>query len=194
MMIEPFLRNGRIAVSLAGICMVLLLGERAVGMPSDAGKDAVAAQIQPFSILMSLQGTPGSNIDTATSPASVIIQITTTEPVTIQSVDWVLGDGTTTSGLIATNTYVNPGETSRTFIIIATVTYQTETGTQVTMLSTPLTILPGGGSNTGGEVPTLPGTTPQGGGGGSGSPCGILGMVPVLLCLFGLSLMRRRFC
>jgi len=142
-------------------------------------------------ILISVPGTPGSDMPTGTSPFSVQMRIETDTPGSIESVVWDLGDGTRTKGLVVPHTYINEGSTTLVLPVTATVTTTTPGGAIVTdTVNRLITVYPGVVHINVGE-PDLPGTRPLGEG-GSAIGCGVIGMVPLLFCFASLMLLRRR--
>ena len=162
---------------------------RVVGEDVDDGGIVTASG--EIRVLVGVPGTAGSDVSEGVSPFGVELRIEADAPVNVQSVLWDLGDGTRATGLAALHTYVNEGETSLVLPVTATVTTSTSGGATVTTTATRLiTVLPGTQGPDLGE-PELPGTRPLGEG-GAATPCGALGMVPLLFGVGFLMLLRRR--
>ncbi|MCH8252421.1 MAG: S8 family serine peptidase [Planctomycetes bacterium] len=146
------------------------------------------------SIVVGVPGTLSSDQDTGASPFKVELQIDAAEIVgELQSVEWDLGDGTTSNGLSVLHTYINDTDTVRTFPVTATVTTITSTGTPV--ISQPsriITVLPAPASGPGGSS-CLPGAFCETDGKTTGTTaCGV-GMLTVLACCTFSFLGVRRF-
>ena len=142
-------------------------------------------------VIVGLPGAPGSNISFGRSPLTVELHVESKTVGSVQSVDWDLGDGTTMKGLVITHTYTHEDSIDRRFIISATVRTVSDTGSiESNTASTFLTVSPGQAVVDTGE-PNLDGTTPLGPG-GVATPCGLVGMIPLLVLVGALRLMRKR--
>ncbi len=144
-------------------------------------------------IVATAPGSPGTELTEGQSPLDVDLRldIDSVNGV-VESVDWDLGDGTRRAGFGASHTYVNHGTSPQTFVVIATVTAVTPGGARILdSASQLLTVHPGASIADEPVDATLPGTMPLGDG-GSASPCGALGLLPLLLCVVSLRFMRRR--
>ncbi len=157
----------------------------------DADDGAMVTTTGEIRVLVGVPGTAGSDVSQGTSPFGVELRIEADTPVNVQSVVWDLGDGTRATGLAAPHVYVNEGDTPLVLPVTATVTTSTAGGATVTTTATRLiTVLPGTAGPDMGE-PELPGTRPLGEG-GPATPCGTLGIVPLLFGVGFLMLLRRR--
>jgi hypothetical protein len=146
-------------------------------------------------IIVSVPGTPGSNVSSGTSPFSVELSVDATRiSGTLQSVNWDLGDGTRATSLVVPHTYVNESDLPLGVAVTATVTTVTSSGTTLMTTATRLITVEPGEPEAERLEPDLPGTQVYGGGGGSATACGSLGMVPLVFILSMLSAMwlRRR--
>ncbi len=160
------------------------------GKPSGAGGGAVGSE--DLRIIISIPGSPGSDVTEGTSPFDVLMNVDAGAVVgTVQSIVWDLGDGTRLTGLTVPHTYINESETTVRLPITATVTTRNTAGATATNTTTKLiTILPGTATVDTGQ-PNLDGTGVPGVGGGA-APCGTVGMIPLMGLVFSLSLLRRR--
>ncbi len=162
---------------------------RVDGGVSNDGR-GVPTEAQEFRILIGVPGTPGSDITEGVAPLSVELRIESDFPGSINSVEWVLGDGTPAApGLAVPHTYVNESSSPQTFPITATVKmFDSTVLTTVTRL---ITVHPGVAQVDHGR-PDLPGTQPLGGTDGTTASCGAFGMIPLLFGMGYLMLLRRR--
>ncbi len=158
----------------------------------EMGDDDAPIGTSDIRIIVGLPGTSGSDEDVGTSPFSVVLSVDATNlPGTLQSVVWDLGDGSRANSLTVTHTYENDTEAALRIPITATVTTVTSGATTVSSAATRIiTVNPGIPVIDPGD-PDLPGTHP-GGAGGSATPCGAAGMIPVVLMFIGLACLRRR--
>ncbi|MGB2985161.1 MAG: S8 family serine peptidase [Phycisphaerae bacterium] len=159
---------------------------------SDVDDDGGMIGGSGIQIIVGVPGTTGSDVSEGTSPFEVELSIdATTLSGTLQSVLWVLHDGTRATSLVVPYTYINNSDKPLYAQIAATVTTVTTGGTTLTSpTSRTITVHPGIAVVDPGE-PNLPGTTPEGAG-GSAAPCGSLGMVPLLFGTVSWMWLRRR--
>ncbi len=144
-------------------------------------------------IIIGIPTTIGSDVDSGVSPFSVRLELDTSGLVgALQSVRWDLGDGTTSSSLFVTHTYVNETNADLRLPITATITTLTTGGTTLTTnTSRTITIFPGTGLTDDTDVPPLDGTGAQGPG-GTATPCGAMGILPMFALAFSMLWFRRR--
>ena len=143
-------------------------------------------------ITVGIPGSLGSDLASGKSPFEAELGIASdTLGTTVQSVQWDLGDGDRSGSLNVLHTYINTSDETRNFVAVATVNLLTGSGAVVSeTVSRVITVAPG--SATGQTVDaTLPGTTPFGEG-GAATPCGALGLIPMLFSLASLMWLRRR--
>jgi subtilisin family serine protease len=159
---------------------------------ADVEDDAVLAGAGGVRIVISRPGTIGSDVSSVQSGDSVELRIDSDTPGSVLSVVWDLGDGSPQiAGLAVTHTYINTSSTDLVLPITATVMVGTAGGTTIPATATRfITVTPGIVGPDVGE-PDLPGTRPLGGG-GSATPCGALGMVPLVFGMSALMWLRRR--
>lgn len=172
--------DGTVGVSDVKITVV---GQTIMDTGSETGND--------IDIVVGLPGSPGSNVASGESPLSVELRIVANTPANIQSVDWDLGDGSTAQGLVVAHTYTHGDNTSRTFAINATIRTVSIVGAVTSETATTFLTVDAGTQAIDPGDPNLPGTTPLGSG-GLATPCGLIGMVPMLAMLLALTLIRRR--
>ena len=143
-------------------------------------------------ILASIPGSPGSDVDTGTSPFNVLLSVDASALTgALQSIAWDLGDGNRATSLVVPHTYVNSTQSDLRIPVTAVVTSVTSGGTTVSESATKfITIHPGSDDVNTGD-PDLPGTHTLGEG-GRASPCGELGMFPLLFMTVSLMWFRRR--
>jgi hypothetical protein len=142
-------------------------------------------------IIVGLPGTPGSNVSVGKAPFSVVMSVDATDlPGTLRSVSWDLGDGTRAATLTAPHTYLNEGTEDLRLPVTATVTSVTSSGAIVTSTATRVLTIQPGTTAPDIEDPVLPGTGAQGRG-GRASPCGAMGMLPLMFCLASLAWLKR---
>ena len=163
---------------------------RVQGGVADNSNDNVGEGV--VKIVVGVPGTPGSDVAEGTSPFSVVLSINSTGlPGTLQSVVWDLGDGTRATSLEVPHTYENTSTVALRIPVTATVTTVTSGAATVsTTAARIITVQPGIPSTNPGD-PDLPGTHP-GGAGGAATPCGGVGMIPLLLSLTSFLWLRRR--
>lgn len=162
---------------------------RVIGEDVDEG--AAVTRTGEIQVLVGVPGTAGSDVSQGISPFGVELRIEADAPVNVQSVVWDLGDGSRSTGLVAPHVYINESDMPLVLPVTATVTTATAGGATITTTATRLiTVLPGTEESDLGE-PELPGTRPLGEG-GAASPCGAIGMVPLLFGIGFLILLRRR--
>lgn len=128
-----------------------------------------------------------------TSPFLILFHVDTSKSdvtLSVQSVVWDLGDGNTESSLSVWHTYANESDVPFVVPVSATITFIAANGLAVPKSLTKLiTVLPGAAAT--GPLPPLPGTGASGDG-GIATPCGLLSIMPLMGCLGGLFLLRRR--
>jgi len=162
---------------------------RVIGEDVDEG--AAVIHTGEIRVLVGVPGTAGSDVSQGISPFGVELRIESDTPVNVQSVVWDLGDGSRSTGLVAPHVYINESDMPLVLPVTATVTTATAGGATITTTATRLiTVLPGTEEPYLGE-PELPGTRPLGEG-GAATPCGAIGMVPLLFGIGSLILLRRR--
>lgn len=163
---------------------------RVQGGVADNSNDNVGEGV--VKIVVGVPGTPGSDLAEGTSPFSVVLSINSTGlPGTLQSVVWDLGDGTRATSLEVPHTYDNTSTVALRIPVTATVTTVTSGATTVSTTATRIITVQPGIPSTNPGVPDLPGTHP-GGAGGAATPCGGVGMIPLLLSLTSFLWLRRR--
>lgn len=163
-----------------------------IGLPAEDAGAPVPTSTTNVRVLVGVPGTPGSSMSEGPSPFSVELRIEADLPGNVQAVEWDLGDGTQATGLIVPHIYINAGGAARSLVVVAKVTMADSDGKAsfTTTINRVITVLPGVGAADPGQ-PHLFGTEPQGAG-GPASPCGALGMVPLLFGTASLMWMRRR--
>lgn len=168
-------------------------GSASVAIKVDGGGDT-SSQVgeNDVNILVGVPGTPGSDVDTGTSPLDVELNIDATSLTgTLQSVLWDLGDGSTARSIVVPHTYINDTEETLVFPITATVTTATSAqSTITTVASRRITVFPSTGEDTQNGDSSLDGTGTTGVGGAAG--CGIFGMIPLIVMPLSLVMLRLR--
>jgi hypothetical protein len=165
--------------------------EIAIFVEADVEDGGGAVGAGTLRIVVGLPGTPGSNVSVGKAPFPVVLSVDASElPGTLQSVAWDLGDGFRASTLTAPHTYYNDGTTDLRLPVTATVTSVTSTGLIVTTTATRVITVEPGARPVDPSDPQLPGAGAEGPG-GRASPCGVMGMIPLLLCLVSLVGLRR---
>ncbi len=144
-------------------------------------------------IIIGIPGSVGSNIDSGRSPLAVELSIDAGNLVgTVESVRWDLGDGTVATSRFVSHIYVNNTGISLRIPITANVTIQTGSDRFTRVVSRRITVDSGDPfDNAEDPVCTLEDGCGAVGPGGSGTPCGVVGMVPMLFSLISLLLVRR---
>ena len=147
-------------------------------------------------IIVSLPNNPGSSESRGTSPFEVQLRIdagTLQGSGSLQSVtvNWDLGDGERASGLSVLHTYINESDATIRIPITATISLTTVGGTTASSIATKLITVDPGTAPDSIEQPRLPGTGAQGEG-GSVTPCGAMGLIPLAVMMTSLMLLRRK--
>ena len=165
------------------------LSVTAAGIDPDTGADEDAE----LRIIIGIPGSVGSNIDSGRSPLAVELSIDAGNLVgTVESVRWDLGDGTIATSRFVSHIYVNNTGITLRIPITATVTIQTGSDRFARVISRRITVESGNPSdNTEDPTCTLEDGCGAVGPGGSGTPCGVMGILPLLFSLVSLLLVRR---
>ncbi|MCH8147870.1 MAG: S8 family serine peptidase [Planctomycetes bacterium] len=144
-------------------------------------------------IVISVPGSVGSNIDSGQSPLAVELSIDAGEIVgTVESVRWDLGDGTLATSRFVSHTYVNNTGISLRIPITATVTIRTGSNTSTRVVSRRITVASGDPfDDTEDHACTVEDGCGAVGPGGTGAPCGVMGVIPMLFSLISLLWIRR---
>lgn len=148
-------------------------------------------------IVVGLPGSIDSDVDTGVSPFSVLLSVDATTLVgDLQSIEWDMGDGTSSTSLVVPHTFINTSDQDLRIPVTARVTTQTSaTTTQVVTAERIVTVRPEEETVELPPTPSIPGAGVPGGGGGAGggaSSCGALGLLPLVGCFGLLPLMRYR--
>ncbi len=137
-----------------------------------------------------------SDVVCGVSPFEVRLRIVAEESdvsLSVQSVEWDLGDGTIATFQSVVHTYINEGDEVRRIPVTVTVTFEDPGGETVVPATATevITVLPGIPAL---DIanPQLPGSELITGEGGSATPCGALGLLPLLFGVTSLRWLRRR--
>ncbi len=146
-------------------------------------------------IIVGLPGSIDSDVSTGPSPFSVQLSVDASTLVgDLQSIEWDLGDGTTSTSLVVPHVFTNTNDQILRIPITARITTLTSpTTTQIVSAERVVTVLPQGEIVVAPPTPTIPGAGVPGGGSSTApSVCGALGLLPLVCCFGLLPLMRRR--
>ena len=161
----------------------------------DVGDFAPGTGSSNVRILVGVPGSVDSDVDSGVSPFEVLLSGDSANLVgELLSVEWDLGDGSTSSSLVVPHTYVNANNSNVRIPITARITTRTSLATtQVVTAERVVTVLPGEDES---ENPGPPSGTDDddddGNGGNAGGLCGVLGLLPTLIMLSMLTVLRRR--
>jgi len=161
----------------------------AAGVDPNTGADSNAE----LRIVISVPGSTGSDIESGTSPLQVELSVDANELTgTVESVFWDLGDGSTRSSRFVSHTYVNTTGVPLRIPITATVRILSGNEEIVKVISRRVTVNPGGTAvDTNGPTCTTADGCGAIGPGGEATPCGVIGMVPLVFLFVSLSFLRR---
>ncbi|MGB0717109.1 MAG: S8 family serine peptidase [Phycisphaerae bacterium] len=161
----------------------------------DVGDFAPGAGNSNVRILVGIPGSVDSDVSSGISPFDVLLSVDSSNLVgELLSVEWDLGDGSTSNSLVVPHTYTNFNDANLRIPITARITTRTSLATtQIITAERVVTVFPGEEEvGAPGPTPLPPGAGTGGDGDGGGNICGAVGILPMSLMLMVLGFIRRR--
>lgn len=163
---------------------------RVDGKEVDNGIDSEGSD---FRVIVGTPTNPNADLSIGASPFQVMLNLdTNTIEGVLESVVWDLGDGNTANTLSVPHTYINITAFDLRLPITVTITTRTSANSTTSAVTTKIITVQPGDADVEIGRPRLPGTGAQGVG-GVATPCGAVGLIPMLGMMFSLMLMRRRW-